>query len=350
LRLLESAFQQAKDSIIITTANPDHHSSEIVFVNPAFSKMTGYSEEEIIDDPSIILQGPDVDGAEWLKLESSQRMGKAFNIETVNYRKDGTKISLEWQIFPIKNEKGKITHFVSIHRDISERKRAEGRVTAYQRQLRSLASELSLAEEKERRRIATMLHDHIGQTLAMAKIKSGALRDSLSSEGYKKDIDEIRTLLEKSIQYSKSLTFELSPPILYELGLEMAIEWLGEEMQKQYNILFEFEDDGKPKPLDRDVSVLMFQAVRELFMNVIKHSRAGKVKTSIRRYNTRIRIKVKDDGVGFDSSKVDKVKTFGFFSIHERLRHFGGTFVIDTGPGRGTRIILTAPLQERGLK
>ena len=88
----------------------------------------------------------------------------------------------------------------------------------YQEQLRSLTSELSLAEESESRRIATQIHDHIGQTLAITKIKLGALKDACDS-GHAGTIDEIRSLIEKTIKYTKSLTFELSPPILYELGL-----------------------------------------------------------------------------------------------------------------------------------
>lgn len=344
LRLLEAAFQQANDSIIITKASPINPSAQIVFVNPAFTKMMGYASEEVMADPSIILQGPRIDNAEWLKLESSHKEGKAFVVETVNYRKDGTRINLEWRISPIRNERGKITHFVSIHRDITQRKRVEEKVIAYQKQLRFLASELSLTEERERRRIATMLHDYVGQTLAISKIKLSELQHSLYLTKYHKLLDNIIGMIDKSIQYTKSLTFELSPPILYELGFSHAIEWLGEQMQKNHNVVFEFEDDGKPKTIDRDVIVLMFQAVRELFMNIVKHAHADKIKVSIKRDGGRMQISVEDDGIGFDISTIDKTKTFGFFSIHERLKYFGGTFFIDSRPGTGTRVVMTAPL------
>jgi len=201
-----------------------------------------------------------------------------------------------------------------------------------------------LAGEKERRRLATDLHDHIGQTLAITKLKLGALRGLLPSNGYSELLAEIWSLVEKTIKYTKSLTFELSPPILYELGFEATIEWLGEQVQQQHAILFEFEDDGMPKALDKDVSILMFQAVRELFMNVVKHALAQKVKVSLRRVNEKMEITVEDDGIGFDPSKIEKT-AFGFFSIRERLEHFGGTFVIDTEPGEGTRVTLTAPVK-----
>ena len=344
LHLLDAAIQQAKESIVITTANPGQPSSRIVFVNPAFTNMTGYTAEEVIGKPSLILQSPQTVNTEWLKLESSQSRGKAFYVETLTNRKDGAQINLEWQIVPLRDDGGKVTHFLSIQRDITERKMVEERFKTYQEQLRSLASELLLTEERERRRIATDLHDHIGQTLAITKIKLGALKDLLPPHDCRGQIDDIRALVEQTIQYTKSLTFELSPPILYELGFEATIEWLAEQMQKQHYILFDFEDDGSPKPLDRDVSILLFQALRELFMNIVKHSQAHQVTVSLRRVADTMQISVEDDGIGFDASKIDKVMTFGFFSIRERLKYFGGTFEMDTAPGRGTRITLTSPL------
>ncbi|RJQ42498.1 MAG: PAS domain S-box protein [Nitrospiraceae bacterium] len=343
LRLLESAFQQAKDSIVITTASPVSPSAKVVFVNPAFTEITGYTAEEVMEDPSIILQSPQTNKADWIKLEKRQSKDKAFSIETKSRSKNGTEIDLEWQITPLKDEFGRITHFVSIHRDITQRKEAEEREVAYKNQLRSLASELSLAEEKERRRIAIMLHDHIGQTLAISKIKLGALQESLTSGSYDEYINDIHTLLEKSIQYTKSLTFELSPPILYELGFESAIEWFGEQIQKHHNIIVEVTDDGTPKPLDRDVSVLLFQMVRELFMNIVKHAHAQNVRISIRRDNTTLIITVEDDGIGFNENDINTTKSFGFFSIYERLRYIGGTVEIHSKPGHGTQISLKVP-------
>jgi signal transduction histidine kinase len=300
--------------------------------------MTGYSAEEVINNPAIVQQGTITDRAE---LSGSD----AFRIETVTHHKDGAEFNLEWQIAPIRDENGKVTHFIIIQRDITERKKAEEEVRVYQEQLRSLASELSLAEERERRRIATDLHDHIGQTLAITKLKLGALRDALLSNGHGELLSEIWSLVDQTIKYTKSLTFELSPPILYELGFEATIEWLGEQMQKQHGIIFSFDSDGIPNSLDKDVSVLMFQAVRELFVNVVKHASAQNVKVFIRRMNEDMEIAVEDDGIGFDLDKLER-NTFGFFSIRERLKRFGGTFVIETEPGHGTKVVLTAPVRK----
>ncbi len=235
---------------------------------------------------------------------------------------------------------------LSFFNNITERKRAEAEVQAYQEQLRSLASELSLAEERERRRLATNLHDHIGQTLALTKIKLGALEAQLPPGHLSDESSFIRSLIDRTIQYTKSLTFELSPPILYELGFEATIEWLGEQVQKDHQIHFELRSDGKQKALGRDISVLMFQAVRELVMNIIKHAHAQKIRIAIYQADNTLHVDVEDDGVGFVPSRAGR-NSFGFFSIRERLNHFSGTFHIDSEPGRGTRVSLTAPLSTK---
>ncbi len=237
---------------------------------------------------------------------------------------------------------------VCIISDISDRKRAEEEeIHTYQEQLRSLASQLSLVEERERHRLATGLHDHIGQPLALCKIKLGALRESASPD-LAVSVDGIRDFIDQTIQYTRSLTSELSPPILYEIGFEAAIEWLGEQILSRQDIHFHFNDDGQPKPMEDGAIVLLFQAVRDLLINVTKHSQARNAIVSIRRDGNNIRIKVEDDGVGFDISKLDsylRTGSFGLFSIRERLNHIRGYLNIESESGKGTRVIIVAPLK-----
>jgi len=214
-------------------------------------------------------------------------------------------------------------------------------------ELRSLASQLSLTEEWERRRIATELHDHIGQTLALCKIKLGALQE-LASPTLAVSVDEIRNLIDQTIQYTRFLTSELSPPLLYELGFEAAVEWLGEQILSKQDIHFLFNDDEQPKPMEDETRVLLFQAVRELLVNVVKHSQARRSSIYIRRDGNNIQIDVEDDGVGLDTSKSDsylKTGSFGLFSIRERLNHIRGYLNIESESGKGTRVIIVAPLK-----
>ncbi|MBL7152711.1 MAG: response regulator [Phycisphaerae bacterium] len=230
------------------------------------------------------------------------------------------------------------------------RHKAERKILDYQAQLKSLASELALAEERERRRIARKLHDGIGQSLAISKLGLDKVRGSESSAALGQAVKEASESIEQIISEVSSLSFDLSSPIPYDLGLEAAVaDWLDERMAKDYGIATEFEDDGQPKPLDADIIAVLFRDVRELLMNVVKHAGAKKVKLSIGRVGGRIRISVEDDGCGFDpaAAAANAVKNggFGLFSVRERLEQLGGSVEIDSAPGSGTRVTVTAPLK-----
>jgi len=238
-----------------------------------------------------------------------------------------------------------------LYGEMSRRHAAEQQLGDVQDRLRSLTSQLCLAEERERRRIAVFLHDNIGQKLAIAAIKLGQLREAAADQPpVVASLDDVRQLFKQIIQDTKSLTFKISSPILYELGLEAALEWLTEELQSQHGLITFFEDDDEPKPLADEVRVLLFQAVNELLVNVVKHAKAREVLVAIRRENGHIVISVHDDGIGFDVAAMRsrwgrKDFGFGLFSIRERLRAFGGAMAIQSGY-QGTTITLRAPLRQ----
>lgn len=318
----------------------------IKYINPKGSKITGFTKEDLTSLPFTDLFHPDERDMlreRFLKRLKGDSVPSLYAARIIDREGNIKWLEINSVLITLMGRPATLSFFSNI----TERKKAEESVRVYQEQLRSLASELSLAEEKERRRIATDLHDHIGQTLAIAKLKLGALRDQLASCGCDDRLSEVRSLLEQSIKYTKSLTFELSPPILYELGFEATIEWLGEQVQKQHNITFAFDSDEHSTPLDRNTSILLFQAVRELFMNVVKHSGARHMVASIRREQDNIQVVVGDDGIGFDPERIEK-NTFGFFSIRERLNNFGGDFEIWSRPGHGTKVMLTAPISGSG--
>ena len=235
--------------------------------------------------------------------------------------------------------------------NVLRRRQAEKKLFDYQRQLKSLASELSLTEERERRRIATDLHDQISQSLVISKVKLEALRESASLADVVKVLDEVCSSLDQTIQNTRSLTSDLSSPILYELGFEAAVaEWLAEQIRQRHGIETKFEDDGQFKPLDDDVCALLFRNVRELLINVVKHAQAHKVKVSIWRVNSEVHVSVEDDGVGFNlgdvTSAAARTGGFGLFSIRERLEQLGGHLEIESKRGHGTTVTVTAPLKD----
>jgi PAS domain S-box-containing protein len=236
-------------------------------------------------------------------------------------------------------------------RDVTERREAEEALCKSESNLRALAIEISRVEEGERQRLALFLHDEIGQSLALIRMMFGSLAPDSKLKTEKLIIQQIRDLLEKVIDQTHTLTFELSPPVLHQLGLEAAIEWAGEKLSRDHGIEFVFNDDGRTKPLDADRKALLFRWVRELMMNILKHAKARKMTVSLNRTHNQLAVIVEDNGIGFDTSLLKKrpdTVGFGLFSIRERLAAIGGTFDLWSEPGRGTRLTLSVSLKDEG--
>jgi signal transduction histidine kinase len=230
-----------------------------------------------------------------------------------------------------------------------ERKLAERKLLVYQSQLKSLASELVLVDEKEKHRIAVQIREKAAQTLIISKVKLEMLSKSISSEEHRKIVDDVCQLLSATDRDLQSLSLEINSPTLYELGFEKGVACLVEEqIDSKSAIKFKFEDDGQVKSLSNDVKILLFRSVRELLSNVIKHAHAQNVKVSIRKLGNQIKVRIEDDGVGFSPSETaqrkGKQKGFGHFSIGERLKELGGYLEIDSKPEQGCRVTMTAPL------
>ncbi|MCP4798740.1 MAG: GAF domain-containing sensor histidine kinase [bacterium] len=226
-----------------------------------------------------------------------------------------------------------------------ERIQSNIQIEDYQKKLRSLASELSLTEERERRKLASNLHDHVSQSLSIAKIRLGMLRNEVDGCDTA-HVSEIIDLLNQSIADIRTLTFELSPPVLYDLGLIPALQWLAEQFSKEHYFQIDITDDLVEKPVDEEIKVVIFKIARELLMNVAKHAEASHVKIDVKHNEETIELTVTDNGVGIPP-KEERENTksgFGLFSIKEKLEHLGGSFVIDCGRECGTRAEIHAPL------
>ena len=226
-----------------------------------------------------------------------------------------------------------------------ERMRSEIKLLNYQKELQSLTSQMSLIEEHEKRRIATELHDCIGQPLALSKIKLSQLNKMSPSNELKDIIGELLELIELTIKETRTLTFELSPPILYELGLSQAFKWLIDQFREKHGLKITLEDNEFKKPFDHNIRFFIFQAVRELLVNVVKHAKATNVKIRVINDDKKFTITVEDDGVGFSGSP-ENISSYGLFNIRERMNHINGQFNIDSNPGDGTKVTLVVPFRE----
>lgn len=247
------------------------------------------------------------------------------------------------------NHHSEIEYVSGVFFDITNRKETEGKLLTYQQQLRSLASELTLSEERERRRLAANLHDSIIQLLAISKMKLGVLQGSTPSTTLTGELGGIHELVGQALEQTRTLTFELSPPELHAFGLGAALGNLTRRMEKLHSIRFEYVDADQTTELDEDLKVLLFRAVQELLLNVVKHAHAQNIRVSLSSEDKQLLIKVEDDGVGFDIPQeghhLTDSRGFGLFSISERLRHVGGLLEIDSSHGQGTQVSLTVPLK-----
>lgn len=219
---------------------------------------------------------------------------------------------------------------------------------ACEERLQNLASQVLLAEERERRALAVRLHDDVGQSLVVAKMRLDALPASPAAEQVREVRDEVCQLIDEALGQARSLTCDLSPPILYEVGLAAALQWLAAQCQRRHGLRLEVDAHLPPGSVDEEIRILLFQVARELVMNVVKHARASAVAVALSRHGARVRVRVEDDGVGFCLEEVDLLRAdemkFGLFSIRERVAHYGGSFDLRSRPGEGTRVEVEVPL------
>ncbi len=254
---------------------------------------------------------------------------------TLDDRQDGAVVSI------LDIDALKVSQLAVIEaRDVAESK---------EQKLKQLAFETAATEERERRRIAADIHDRIGQALALVEMKLNVLREALGdADG--KDLDDCRRLVVQSIADARTLSFELSPPILYDLGLEAAVSWLSDQMKAEHGLEVHIEDDGQSKPLGETTAALLFRAIRELLMNVLKHARTRVAWVSLRREGEQLVVEVRDEGVGFDLDHAQPGSGFGLFNVRERITRLGGSMEVSALAGHGARVTLRLPLQATTTK
>jgi signal transduction histidine kinase len=307
-----------------------------------------------------------------------ERVGRGEHVnafETVRRRRDGSVVDVSLSVSPVLDSRGRIVAASVSGRDITERKRAEDELRELnadlshqvdeqteelqqsveqlraeiarrgraEERLRALNSELLMTEERERRRLARDLHDGLGQTLTVAAMRLATLREKAAGD-LRRLVAEVEELLLEAHKSASSLTFQLSPPMLYDMGLVPALEWLCEEMKRAYGLEVALHAVGQPITLDDEMRVAVFRSLRELLINVAKHAGTRCARVSLCRTVGGVRIAVADDGIGFDTSTAGG---FGLASVRERIEHLGGSFVVDSAPGTGTTALLLAPLVRR---
>ncbi len=264
------------------------------------------------------------------------------------------------------DEAGNLLGGFGISQDVTERKEAEQKVrqlneTLEQRvvertaevrqkadQLRALASQLSQAELRERKRLAKILHDHIQQLIVAARMQLSWLKRDNNMERMQATAQGVDGILREALEASRSLTVDLSPPALHEAGLTGGLNWLAARIREKNRFTVNLRTDNTAEPSSEEIRILLFECARELLFNAVKHADVSEAQVILLRTSDgHIKLIVSDQGKGFDPDIIRKRRpgemTFGLFSIQERLMHIGGRMDVESAPGKGSRVTLWVP-------
>ena len=317
--------------------------------------MLGYTEGELFGHRFHEVTHPEDIDADWSQcLRLIQGEIKSFDLEKRYIRKDGAVVWVYINCSVVADAEDKPVHFITYIRDITNRKLNEEKLREYQESLRQLANELNTTQERERKRFAADLHDHIGQSLVLAKLDLGRLGELVNGfdVNARSLIERLEDTIDQAIRQTRSLTQDLSPQVLYALGFDAALEWLAENMQERYDLVCHIEGGKQPILLDGDAAVVAFQVVRELLINVVKHAGVKEAHVYVTQRENIAVIHVEDEGQGFAPEALALPRShgggFGLFSIRERLSLFGGTLAIKSRPGKGTsaQVVIPASLTD----
>ena len=215
-------------------------------------------------------------------------------------------------------------------------------------QARRLATALALAEQQERRRISELLHDHVQQMLYGIQLKLKVMSLSAPDE-FERRMEELQQLIDAAIDAARSMSVELSPPVLRGEGVEASISWLATYMERTYDLSVEVEVGDHPADVGPDMLALLVQLVRELLFNVVKHAGVTSAHVRIEERAGELQVEVRDEGVGFQLphplAKAAMDGRLGLQNVRERIELFGGAMQLWSSPGKGTRLLIQLPLE-----
>jgi len=271
-------------------------------------------------------------------------------IESINWQKDGgvTEASTQYMDPSIRQVFDAIGFIKSeVDRLIHERLGAEQELLAYQEKLKGLSIQLSATQETERRKLASQLHDTVSQELFVAQLQLNTLAKKIDDEAQASEISRIRDQLRKIIKDTKSLTFDLSPPVLYDFGLKEALDSLAASIEQEFGVAIHTSFNGDTDKLGNEIKTILYRSIDELFHNTLKHAGANNIFIAVNHQEGWLVVDFKDDGSGFDIDQAGadsrRYQGFGFFDIREKMNHLGGNLEIDAAVGSGTHVKMTLP-------
>lgn len=370
MRHLANIVESSDDAIISKNLR-----SIITSWNRGAERIFGYTAQEMIGQSILKLIPENLHTEEPIILDKLQRGERVNHFQTIRRCKDGRFIDVSLTVSPIFDASGTVIGASKIARDITEQKKTQeslalinaelkdltmnlerrvsertARLEEQSEQLRKLAIELTGAEEKERKRLAQVLHDHLQQLLVAARMRLDIIERKEVEIKDKSGFNDLRKYIEEAFNSSRSLTAELRPPVLYEGGLIPAIKFLARRYKEQYHFTVHFTAQDNVEPASNFLKTMLYSTLQEIIFNAVKYSGVKECVIEMKRVSATqaIHISVKDNGVGFDADSIGRPHAggFGLFSIRERMRALGGEFTIISAAGQGTAFIISIPDQK----
>lgn len=314
-------------------------------LNPAWVRVLGWSRDDLMGRPVLDFVHPEDRPAVEVAF---RRLAEGEPVDGLECRfgcRDGSHRWLSWNSFPYADRQ----RIFSVVRDITAAKGAEQLLLENQERLRALGNQLSLVEDRERRHLAEAIHDGLAQQLFGLRAQVTLLKYPEKLADQRAVVTGILEILDETMVQARSLTFELFPPVLYEVGLAGALESLGRQFEQRTGIACEVDTWEEGCALPEDLRMMAYQSARELLTNVRKHAAADQVTLRLHDEHATVRLSVHDNGQGFDPQAVEAAVPsastggFGLFSLRERLRSVGGVLRVESRPGHGCLVELTFP-------
>jgi len=330
---------------LICLHEPD---STFIYISPSIKNLLGYDQSEFLGKQVFDL----IHKYDLLILKKAIKekvfRSKVADVNTFRIRhKEGHIVWLEISTSPVYKDQ-KISYFVTSSRDVTKWVLAKKEIHEYQTSLQKLTTEITLIEEKQKKEIATNIHDHLSQSLIISKMRINDLKKNPQLKVIDEDLQFIETHISEALENSRKITYELSPPVLYQLGIIDALNWLLEDVEATHKIKCQLSSNITSIKLDDGKSILLFRSIQELITNAIKYANASLITLNFDKNEHGIDILTTDNGVGFDTSSLNSHHPsgsgFGLFTVRERIRNIQGDFTIVSKINAGTTVKIIIPL------
>lgn len=337
LHLLSEAVEQSPVSIAITDT-----AGNIQYVNPKFTRVTGYTTEEVLGQNPRILSSGEVPDNIYADLWRTITAGGEWSGEFRNRKKNGELFWEYARILPIRDAAGNIEHFLEIKEDISERKRAEDAGRQAHEQLRQLTMRLNSMHEAESSLLSRELHDEFGQMLTSLKMDLSWMASRLSegSPELKNKIVSTLALVDASVNSVRRIAARLRPRILDELGLLPAIEWLVQDFRERSELDAALVSNTRASTLTPEQATAVFRIVQESLSNIARHANAKRIDVSFHAQDGWLTLEIRDDGKGVSEDEKTSYESIGLLGMRERALAAGGELTLQSVLGRGTVVTL----------